>query len=70
MKISTRKLEMLMVSKGFSVRQLAENAGINAQSLAIIRQRESCRIGTAGKLCAALGCTAADIMPDDLLREA
>ena len=66
MKISKQKIEMLMVTRGLSVSELAARTGLNAQSLAIIRRRGSCRIGTAGKLCAALGCTAADIMPDEV----
>ena len=65
MKISIQKLEIRMVNSGFSLTDLAELSGINLQSLAKIRRRGSCRIGTAGKICAALGCTAADILPDE-----
>lgn len=65
MKISKQKIEMLMVTRGFSVGELAARTGLNKQSLAVLRKRGSCRIDTAGKLCAALGCTAADIMPDE-----
>ncbi len=69
MKISTHKLEMLMVNHGFSLSDLAARSGINLQSLGKIRRRQSCRIGTAAKLCAALGCTAADIMPTETTEE-
>lgn len=65
MKISKQKIEMLMVTRGLSVGELAARTGLNAQSLAIMRKRGSCRIGTAGKLCAALDCRAEDIMPDE-----
>ena len=65
MRISTPKLEKLMVNGGFSLSDLAELSGINLQSLGKIRRRQSCQIGTAGKLCAALGCRAEDIMPDE-----
>ena len=65
MTISIAKLEKAMVNSGFSLSELAARSGINPQSLTKIRRRGSCRIGTAGKLCAALGCTAADIMPDE-----
>lgn len=66
MRIDTRKLEIRMVNSGFSLSDLAELSGINLQSLAKIRRRQSCQIGTAGKLCAALGCRAEDIIPDEL----
>lgn len=66
MRIDTQKLEIRMVNGGLSLSDLAELSGINLQSLAKIRRRGSCRIGTAGKLCAALGCRAEDIIPDEL----
>lgn len=65
MEISKRKLEIAMVNCGLSLSDLAKRSGIELASLGKIRRRGSCRIGTAGKLCAALGCTAADIMPDE-----
>lgn len=64
MKISTQKLEMLMVEKGLTISALAERTGISRQSLSTIKQRQTCRVGTAMKLCAGLGCTAEDIAPD------
>ena len=69
MRISRNKLEMQMVNCGFSLSELAAITGISVQTLAKIRRRGSCQIGTAGKLCAALGCTAADIMPDGAEKE-
>lgn len=65
MEISRRKLEIRMVNCGFSLSDLAKLSGINLQSLAKIRRRQSCQIGTAVKLCAALCCKAEDIMPDE-----
>lgn len=69
MRIDTRKLEIRMVNGGLSLSDLAELSGINLQSLAKIRRRGSCQIGTAGKLCAALGCRAEDIIPPEYARE-
>lgn len=69
MQISTHKLEMLMVNCGFSLSELSKRSGVKMQSLGKIRRRQSCRIGTAAKLCAALGCTAADIMPTETTEE-
>lgn len=65
MEISKRKLEIAMVNCGLSLSDLAKLSGINLQSLGKIRRRQSCRIGTAAKLCAALDCRAEDIMPDE-----
>ena len=65
MKISTQRLEVLMLEKGLTLTALAERSGISRQNLSTIRARQTCRIGTAAKLCAALGCSASDIVPDE-----
>lgn len=64
MKISTQKLEILMIEKGLTLCQLAELSGISRQSLATIRKRQTCQVGTAMKLCAGLGCSPQEISPD------
>lgn len=64
MNIDTQKVEMQMVQKKLTLRKLAELSGISRQSLATIRQRQTCRVGTAIKLCAGLGCSVNDIVPD------
>lgn len=64
MKISTQKIEMLMIEKGLTLAKLAEKSGISRQSLATIRKRQTCQVGTAAKLCAGLGCKPEAICPD------
>ena len=64
MRISTQKLEMLMIEKGLTLCKLAELTGISRQSLATIRKRQTCQVGTAAKLCAGLGCTPKEISPE------
>lgn len=65
MKISTQKLETIMVEKRLSLQRLSEASGISRQSLATIRNRGTCQIGTAAKLCAGLGCTIKEITPTE-----
>ena len=65
MKISTQRLEVLMLEKGLTLTALAERSGISRQNLSTIRARQTCQLGTAAKLCAALCCKAEDIMPDE-----
>lgn len=63
MKISTQKLEIVMLKQGLSLMELAELAGISRQSLSTIRKRQTCRIETAKKLCTGLRCNIEDIVP-------
>lgn len=65
MRISTKRLEVLMADRGLTILALSKLSGISQPALAKIRARQSCRIGTAAKLCAALGCSAGDIVPDE-----
>ena len=64
MNISTQKVETLMVKSKLTLEKLAEISGISRQSLSTIRKRQTCRVGTAIKLCEGLGCSVDDIVPD------
>lgn len=66
MKISAQKIEMLMVERGLTITALAERCGISRQNLATIRQRQTCQVGTAAKLCAGLGCSVREIVPEEI----
>lgn len=65
MKISTQKIEILMVERGLTLSSLAEKCGVSRQNLATIRKRQTCQIGTAARICAGLGCSVREIVPDE-----
>lgn len=65
MKISTLKMEIAMVERGLTLSELAERCGISRQNLSTIRKRQTCNTSTAAKICAGLGCSVRDIVPDE-----
>ena len=69
MKISTQRIEVLMLEKGLTLTALAERSGISRQSLGTIRRRQTCQIATAAKLCKGLDCDTHDIIPPEYARE-
>lgn len=69
MKICTQRIEVLMLEKGLTLTALSERSGISRQSLSTIRQRQTCQIATAAKLCKGLDCEIHDIIPPEYARE-
>ena len=65
MRISRQKIEVAMIKQGLTLSKLAEKSGVSRQSLATIRIRETCQIGTAAKICVGLGCNIEDIIPTE-----
>lgn len=65
MKLDKQKIEVLMVEKCLNYTKLAELTGISRQSLSTIKNRGSCQVGTALKLCKGLSCSIQEITPTE-----
>lgn len=62
MKISKQKIEIAMVKRGLSPKNLAERCGISPQSFSTIKNRGTCTMRTAEKLCKGIGCKVEDFI--------
>lgn len=65
MKISGNKIEWLAAEKGYTLKKLAENAGMTRQNLSTVKTRGTCRAETAGKIARALGVDVTEILKED-----
>ena len=65
MKISKRKIELIMAQKFASVSELAKLSGVSRQNISTVVRRGTCRPLTAAKLARALGVDPADIIEEE-----
>lgn len=65
MKISKRKIELIMAQKFTSVSELAKLSGVSRQNISTVVLRGTCRPLTAAKLARALGVDPADIIEEE-----
>lgn len=62
MKISKRKIELLLAEKGINLTVLAERSGMSRQNISTIRGRGTCTPCSAAKLAKGLGVPVAEII--------
>ncbi len=62
MKISKRKIEYIMATKGLTAADTAEKSGISRQNFSTIKLRGTCAPTTAGKIARGLGVDVAEII--------
>jgi lambda repressor-like predicted transcriptional regulator len=65
LKLSKRKILIILAKRGLSLRRLAELTGIHENNLCQMLNRRSCRPASAGRIAAALGVSVEEIIEDE-----
>lgn len=65
MRLSTKKIELLLASRGMSKLALSEASGISRQSVSTIIRRGTCEPTTAGKIAKGLNVNVTEIIKED-----
>ena len=62
MRIDTTKIKILIVSKGFNQKTLADQMGMRTSNLSAVLSRGSCKTATACRIAEALGVDVTEII--------